>query len=59
MVFAQKQKYRSAEQHIKLRNNLHTYGQLVYNNKARKYSGEKIVSPKSGARKTRQPHVRE
>ena len=35
------------------------YGQLISTKEARLYHGEKIVSPKSGTRKTGQLHVKE
>ena len=39
--------------------NPHTYGQLIYDNETRIYSGKKTASSISGAGKTGQLHVKE
>ena len=55
---AQKQKYRSMRQDIKLQDKP-TMGTLTLTKEARIYNGEKTDSSLSGARKTGQLHIKE
>ena len=60
MVLAQKQKYRSMEQHRKPRDKpTHIWSTYFLIKEARIYNGEKTASSVSGAGKTGQLHVKE
>ena len=60
MVLAQRQKYRSMEQNRKPRDKFHApMNTLSLTKEAKIHNGEKTISLTSGARKIRQPPIKE